>query len=100
MTDATDAHPGTDPDRASFTIALNAARDQIVQAAGVIADTVIDLVGQIGRLVLANLLPNRRLRLGPRAVKRAMSRYPAKGLNINRTTYQATISIDIHNPPP
>ena len=100
ITDATDTRPGTDPDRASFTTALNAARDQVVQATGVIADTVIDLVGQIGRLVLANLLPPRRTRLGPRAVKRAMSRYPAKGLNINRTTYQATISIDIHNPPP
>ncbi|MGY4773488.1 IS4 family transposase, partial [Kribbella sp. CWNU-51] len=91
ITDATDSRPGTDPDRASFTIALNAARDQVTQAAGVIADTVIDLVGQIGRLVLANLLPTRRVRLGPRAVKRATSKYPAKGLNINRTTYQATI---------
>jgi hypothetical protein len=100
MTDATDAHPGTDPDRASFTIALNAARDQIVQATSIIADTVIDLVGQIGRLVLAHLLPPRRIRLGPRAVKRALSRYPAKGPNINRATYQATISIDIHTPPP
>jgi hypothetical protein len=96
MTDATDTRPGTDPDRASFTIALNAARDQVSYAAGVIADTVIDLVGHIGRLVLANLLPNRRIRLGPRAVKRAMSRYPAKGPHINRATYRATISIDIH----
>jgi hypothetical protein len=100
MTDATDTLPGTDPDRASFTVALNAARDQVVQAAGIIADTVIDLVGQIGRLVLTNLLPKRRVRLGPRAVKRAMSRYPAKGPNINRTTYQATISIDVHTTPP
>ena len=39
MTDATDTQPGTDPDRASFTIALHAARDQLVQAAGVIAET-------------------------------------------------------------
>ncbi|MEN3268131.1 MAG: hypothetical protein V7646_5025, partial [Pseudonocardia sp.] len=45
--------------------------------------------GRVGRLVLTNLLPKRRVRLGPRAVKRAMSRYPAKGPNINRTTYQA-----------
>ncbi|MFC5267830.1 IS4 family transposase [Kribbella qitaiheensis] len=100
MTDATDTRPGTDPDRASFTIALNAARDQLIQATGIIADTVIDLVGHIGRLVLANLLPPRRVRLSPRAVKRAMSKYPAKGPNINRTTYQATISINIHKPPP
>ncbi|MFC9695115.1 IS4 family transposase, partial [Kribbella sp. NPDC056951] len=32
MTDATNTQPGTDPDRASFTIALNAARDQLIQA--------------------------------------------------------------------
>ena len=96
MVHASETRPGTDPDRASFTIALNAARDQVSHAAGVIADTVIDLVGHIGRLVLANLLPNRRIRLGPRAVKRAMSRYPAKGPHINRATYRATISIDIH----
>ena len=100
MTDATDTRPGIDPDRASFTIALNAARDQLIQAAGVIADTVIDLVGHIGRLVLANLLPPRRTRLSPRVVKRAISKYHAQGLNINRTTYQATISIDILTPPP
>jgi hypothetical protein len=99
MTDATDTRPGTDPDRASFTIALNAARDQLIQATGVITDTVIDLVGHIGRHVLANLLPPRRLRLGPRAVKRALSKYPAKGPSINRTTYQATVNIDILAPP-
>lgn len=100
ITDATDTRPGTDPDRASFTIALNAARDQLTQATSIIADTVIDLVGHIGRLVLANLLPPRRIRLGPRTVKRALSKYPAKGPNINRTTYQATITIHIHTPPP
>ena len=57
MADATSTRPGTDPDRASFTIAWQAARDQLIQAAGVIADTAIDLVGTIGRHVLANLLP-------------------------------------------
>jgi len=35
MTDATSAQPGTDPDRASFTTALEAARDQLTAAAGV-----------------------------------------------------------------
>ncbi|WP_343238567.1 IS4 family transposase [Streptomyces sp. SID13031] len=100
ITDATDAQPGTDPDRASFTIALNAARDQLTQATGIIAGTTVDLVGHIGRLVLANLLPKRRTRLSPRAVKRATSRYPTQAANTNRTTYQATISITIHTPPP
>lgn len=99
MVDATDSQPGTIPDRASFTIALHTARDQIIQAAGVIAENVIDLVGVIGQHVLANLLPERRLRLSRRAVKRAISKYNGRGPNIDRTTYKATISIDILAPP-
>ncbi|WP_268926238.1 transposase [Micromonospora rubida] len=95
MVDATDSIAGTDPDRASFTIALNTARDQIVQAASVIAGTTIDLVGVIGRQVLAGLMPNRRVRTKARIVKRAISKYNARGPNINRTTYQATIEINI-----
>lgn len=58
MADATSTRPEVDPDRASFTIAWHAARDQLVQAAGVIAGTVIDLVGTIGRHILANLMPD------------------------------------------
>ena len=61
IADATMAIPGADPDRASFTIALQAARDQVIQAANVIAGETIDLAGTIGRHVLANLLPTRRL---------------------------------------
>ena len=95
MVDATDSITDTDPDRASFTIALNSARDQVVQAANIIADTTIDLIGAIGRHVLANLLPDRRIRTKPRMIKRANSKYQARGPNINRTTYRATISIDI-----
>jgi len=94
MTDATDSRPGIDPDRAGFTIALNAARDLTIQATAVIADSVIDLVGDIGRLVLANLMPNRRIRTTPRLVKRAISKYNARG-TIDRTSYKATTSIDI-----
>ena len=99
MADATSAQPGIDPDRASFTIALNAARDLIVQAAGIIADTVIDLVGSIGRLVLANLIPERRVRTNPRTVKRAISKYNARGPSITRATYKATISINVLSEP-
>ena len=95
MTDATNHQPGLDPDRASFSIALHAARDQLVQAAGVIADTVIDLVGVIGRLVLNNLLPDRRPRGNARTVKRAISKYNARGPNIDRRTYQATITMNV-----
>jgi Insertion element 4 transposase N-terminal/Transposase DDE domain len=95
MCDATNSHPGLDPDRASFSIALHAARDQVVHAAGVIADTVIDLTGVIGRLVLDNLMPPRRLRVNARTVKRAISKYNARGPNIDRATYNATLNINI-----
>lgn len=95
IADATGTVPGTDPDRAGFSIALQTARDQVIRAAGVIADTTIDLVGTIGRAVLDNLMPARRLRVSPRAVKRPLSRYAYKSLRVDRRTYKATISIDI-----
>jgi hypothetical protein len=94
MADATSTFHDLDPDRASFTIALQTARDLVIQAAAVIADSVIDLVGAIGRVVLANLMPNRRIRTSPRVVKRAISKYNARG-TVDRTTYKATISIHI-----
>src|SRR5207244_9460205 len=48
ITDAIATSGGIDADRGSFTIALHAARDQLTRAAGVIADTIIDLIGTIG----------------------------------------------------
>ncbi len=66
IADATIGRPDLDPDRGSFTIALNTARDQLIAATGVIAETVIDLVGVIGRHVLDNRMPARRLRTNPR----------------------------------
>jgi hypothetical protein len=95
ITDAIEAAGGIDPGRGSFTIALNAARDQLTQAANVIAGTVIDLIGDIGRRVLDNLLPDRRLRVSPRVVKRAISKHQARGPGINRRSYKATLSINI-----
>lgn len=97
ITDATLGRPDVDPDRGSFTITLNAARDQLVKAAGVIAGTVIDLVGTIGRHVLDNLMPDRRLRTTPRVVKRAISNYVAKTAlgRIRGPSYKATININI-----
>ena len=94
IADGAAALPGADPDRASFTIALNTARDQVVLAAGVTAGTAIDLAGTIGRTVLASLMPPRRLRTSPRVVKRAISKYNARG-KTDRTTRKATIDIAI-----
>jgi ATP/maltotriose-dependent transcriptional regulator MalT len=88
MTSATNHDPDTTPDRASFTTALNTARDQVIHAAGVIAGTVIDLVGSIGRAVLNDLLPARRNRISPRVVKRAISKHRAKG-HTDRTNHRA-----------
>jgi hypothetical protein len=94
IADAAATVPGTDPDRASFAVALNAARDQVILAAGVLAGTATDLAGTIGRHVLASLMPGRRLRISPRVVKRAMSKYNAKG-KVDRTTRKATIAITV-----
>jgi hypothetical protein len=44
-------------------------------------------------------MPDRRVRVNRRVVKRAISKYNARGPNINRTSYQATIGIDILIPP-
>ena len=63
------------------------------------AGTVIDLAGTIGQHVLAGLLPARRLRISPRVVKRAISKYQARGPSIDRASYKATLSIDILAPP-
>jgi hypothetical protein len=98
--DATIGRPDIDPDRGSFTIALNTARDQLTNAAGVIADTVIDLVGTIGRHILDNPMPDRQLRTNSRVVKRAISKFvasSARGL-VRAPSYKATISIDILTP--
>jgi hypothetical protein len=94
IADATFGHPTATADRAGFTVALHAARDQLIHAAGVIAGTTIDLVGQIGQAVLADLLPPRRPRACPRVVKRAISKHRAKG-TIDRTNHQATITIHV-----
>jgi Insertion element 4 transposase N-terminal/Transposase DDE domain len=95
ITDAIEAAGGTDPSRGSFTIALNAARDLLTQAANIIAGTVTDLIGVLGRRVLGNLLPDRRPRVSPRIVKRAISKYQARGPGINRRSYKATLNISI-----
>jgi hypothetical protein len=100
MTDATDSQPDVDPDRASFTTALNTARDQIVHAAGIITGTIIDLVGVIGAQILTNLLPERRIRTKTRMIKRSNSKYQARGPNIDRRSYKATTNIAIIIPDP
>jgi hypothetical protein len=96
IADATLGHPTASPGRAGFTIALHTARDQLIHAAGITTDTTIDLTGNIGRAVLAALLPPPATRICPRVVKRAISKHRAKGPT-DRTNHQATITVKITN---
>jgi Insertion element 4 transposase N-terminal/Transposase DDE domain len=77
MTDATAAVPGTDPDRASFTTALETAREQLTAAQDILTPGG-PWPGATGRAVLAALLPPRRPRYSARKVKASTSRYPGR----------------------
>jgi len=96
---------GADPDRASFTIALQAARDQVTTARGVTDSADPADTGRIGRAVLDGLLPARRPRYSARKVKCSTSRYhvrdaergqdrPCQSVTITR------VQITIRVPPP
>lgn len=100
MTDAVLDWPDIVPERVSFTTALHSARDQIVHAAGIITATTLDLIGRIGVPVLADLMPARRARTGHRVIKRAILKYRAKGRDIDRRTYPATLRTRILTPDP
>jgi hypothetical protein len=94
MVDAVETRPGTDPDRASFTTALETAKDQLTAAQGICPHGPADLPGAIGRAVLATLLPARRPRYSARKVKCATSRYLNR--DDGRPAHPATITaIDI-----
>ncbi|QXJ27052.1 hypothetical protein AGRA3207_007457 [Actinomadura graeca] len=97
MADATTTG-GIDADRAGFTTALATARDQIVHAAGILTGIPADLVGHIGRAVLDDPLPPRRVRICPRVVKRAISEHRAKG-SIDRTNHRAVIDLNLYPEP-
>ncbi|WP_445185038.1 transposase domain-containing protein [Pseudonocardia sp. Cha107L01] len=104
MVEAIETRPGLDPDRASFTSALQAARDQLITAGGIDPDPtsgVADRLGVIGQAVLATLLPARRARYSNRNVKCTTSRYHAR--NDGRPTLSTDIvamEIAVHTPPP
>ncbi|WP_327427960.1 IS4 family transposase [Streptomyces sp. NBC_01236] len=74
MAEATDTDASLDPDRASFTIALETARDQVTTAQGILPTS--PGTGGIAQAILSGLLPKRRARLSARKVKSALSRYP------------------------
>ena len=93
ITDAVATVPGTDPDRASYQIAVQAAQDIVTQARNILPATP-DLAGAIGRAVLASLHGPRRPRVCARKVKSPLSRWnthpPGKPRTCQRVTSLTT----------
>lgn len=98
MTDAALACEGADPDRMSFTVALECARDQVALASG-IEYTGLTADGTIGAAVLESPMPPRRLRVSARKVKCSTSRYASRADDERATTSMNVthLAIDIHD---
>ncbi|MCJ0872912.1 transposase, partial [Streptomyces sp. AP-93] len=97
MVEAAESLPGTDPDRCCFTVALQTARDQVVQAAAVITDPAdANRLGLIGHRILARLLPPRRQRVSTRKVKSPMSRYSTRHDDGRPDTSRNITGLDIN----
>lgn len=97
MTLAAETRPGTDPDRASFTTATQAATATIADPQVLPPDQPL---GRIGRAVLASLLPPRRPRVSSRKVKSPLSRWHrATPGRPARSTPLTSITATLHDPP-
>jgi Insertion element 4 transposase N-terminal/Transposase DDE domain len=100
MTGAAEA-AGADPDRASFTAALESAREQVITARGIEDSANPDDTGRIGGTVLAGLLPARRARYSARKVKCSTSRYHVRDQDRPRPPTRITqVQVTIIAPPP
>jgi hypothetical protein len=100
MVAAVETMPGTDPDRAGFTTALQATTHTLIQADGIITSHTSP-AGRIGQAVLGNLLPPRRPRVSARKVKSPLSRWnqatpgrPARSIPITSLTTTVTSPSD------
>jgi hypothetical protein len=102
MVDALETQPGTDPDRASFTTAYQAATESVIKADNIITHHRGDiLLGDIGRAVLDDLLPPRRPRTNIRKVKSPLSRYATTDPDRPKHSTKITnVKIDINGPGP
>jgi hypothetical protein len=88
MVDAVESRPGTDPDRASFTVALRTAAEQVITARNVLGPA--DGYGGIAQAVLGALLPPRRARTSARLVKCPISQYTVASQNRPRKSQRIT----------
>jgi Insertion element 4 transposase N-terminal/Transposase DDE domain len=98
MVTAVESVPGTDPDRAGFTTALQTAIDTVTAADGVVTSDAKD-PGRIGRAVLGALLPPRRPRVSVRKVKSPLSRWnKADPHRPAHSTPVTAMDITVHHP--
>ncbi|MCW2874138.1 IS4 family transposase [Actinacidiphila oryziradicis] len=94
--DATTGQPCLDPDRISFTVALDAARDQVTNAGGVLTSGTAVLTGAIGRTILDNLLPaRRRQRIKARTRKNPTSKYSKNSVQHPTTAQHYTLNAEV-----
>jgi hypothetical protein len=101
MTAAAGTVPGADPDRASFTAALETAREQVITARGIEGAGDPDDTGRIGRAVLAGLLPARRARYSARKVKCSTSRFHLRDQDRPELPTRITrVLVTVFAPPP
>ena len=89
VTDAIATMPGTDPDRASYQIAVQTAQMLVTGARNIITGTA-GLAGDIGRAVLASLHGPRRPRVCARRVKSPLSRWAKHPPGKPRTNLKIT----------
>jgi hypothetical protein len=96
ITDAVETAPGTDPDRASYQIAVGTAQNLVTTARNIVTGAG-DLAGNIGHAILADLHGPRRPRVCARRVKSPLSRWnkhpPGKPRDCKRIT---KITSEIH----
>jgi Insertion element 4 transposase N-terminal/Transposase DDE domain len=95
--DAAHDRPRLDLDRISFTVLLQAARDQVILGAGILpADGPVDLVGVIGTAALDALWPaRRRLRAKARSRKNSTSKYAPNAGQHPTTSQNYTLTAKI-----
>jgi len=89
ITDAVETVPGTDPDRASYQVAVETAQDLVTGARNTTGGD-SDLAGDIGRAVLASLHEPRRPRVCARRVKSPLSRWNKHPAGKPRTSQRIT----------
>jgi hypothetical protein len=94
---------GVDPDRISFTRALNAARRSVRAGLGTAARALTQALPAIITEICHELLPPRRLRAAARVVKRKMSNYGVKRAahrNWPRPTRRPAQAVHVLSGPP